>query len=70
MMSMNLSNTVILNIKGSDYHCIVSLIGKNEAIILMKNGELTEKVEHYKLKKYKEMRKYIHINGKMNYKIW
>ena len=51
---MNLSNTVILNIKGSDYHCIVSLIGKNEAIILMKNAELTEKVEHYKLKNIKE----------------
>ena len=32
MMSMNLSNIVILNIKGFDYHCIISLISKNEAI--------------------------------------
>ena len=34
MMSMNLSNIVILNIKGFDYHCIISLISKNEAINL------------------------------------
>ena len=26
MMSMNLDNIVILNIKGSDYRCIISLI--------------------------------------------
>ena len=35
MMSMNLSNIAILNVKGSDYHCIISLIRKNEAINLM-----------------------------------
>ena len=35
MMSMNLSNIVILNIKGFDYHCIISLISKNEAINLL-----------------------------------
>ena len=29
MMSMNLSNIAILIIKGSDYHCIISLISKN-----------------------------------------
>ena len=28
MMSMNLSNIAILNIKGSDYHCIISGISK------------------------------------------
>ena len=28
MMSMNFSDIVILNIKGSDYHCIISLINK------------------------------------------
>ena len=28
MMSMNLSNIAILNIKGSDYYCIISLICK------------------------------------------
>ena len=32
MMSMNLDDIAILNIKGSDYHhCIISLISKNEA---------------------------------------
>ena len=29
MMSINLSDFAILNIKGSDYHCIISLISKN-----------------------------------------
>ena len=42
MMSMNLSNIAILNIEGSDYCCISSLISKNEAINLMQNAE------HYK----------------------
>ena len=32
MISMNLRNIVVLNIKGFDYHCIISLISKNEAI--------------------------------------
>ena len=35
MMSMNLSDIVILNIKCSDYCCIISLIRKNETINLM-----------------------------------
>ena len=39
MMSVNLSDIAILNIKASDYRCIISLIRKNE--------------EHYKVKKYK-----------------
>ena len=42
MMSMNLSDIAILNIKGSDYHCVISLISKNEAINLMQNADLTE----------------------------
>ena len=29
MMSMNLTDIAILNIKGSDYRCIISLISKN-----------------------------------------
>ena len=33
----------ILNIKSSDYCCILSLISKNEAINLMQNANLTEK---------------------------
>ena len=40
---MNLSNIAILNIKGSDYCCIVSLISKNEALNLMQNADLVEK---------------------------
>ena len=43
MMSMNLSDIAILNIKGSDYRCIISLISKNEAINLMQNADLTIK---------------------------
>ena len=43
MMSMNLSDIAILNIKGSDYCCIISLISKNEAINLMQNADLTKK---------------------------
>ena len=50
MMSVNLSNTAILNVKGSDYHCIISLISKNEAINLMQNADLTEKkLEYYEV---------------------
>ena len=43
MMSTNLSDIAILNIKGSDYCCIISLISKSEAINLMQNADLTEK---------------------------
>ena len=43
MMSMNLSDIAILNIKGSDYCCIISLIRKNEAINLMQDSDLSEK---------------------------
>ena len=32
IMSMNLSDIAISNIKGSDYRCIICLIRKNEAI--------------------------------------
>ena len=42
-MSLNLSNIAILNIKGSDYRCIISLISKNKAIKLLQNDDLTEK---------------------------
>ena len=40
---MNFSDIAILNIKGSDYRCIIILISKNEAINLMLNADLTEK---------------------------
>ena len=42
-MSMNLSDIAILNIKGSDDHCIISLISKNEVINLLQSADLTEK---------------------------
>ena len=48
IMFMNLSGIAILNIKGSDYRGIVSLISKTEAIKLMQNSDLTKKAEHYK----------------------
>ena len=47
----NFSDIAILNIKGSNYRCIISLLSKNEAINLLKNADLTEKADHYKLKK-------------------
>ena len=37
MTSTNLSDSAILNFNSSDYHCIISLISKNEAIELMQN---------------------------------
>ena len=40
---MNLGDIAILNIKGSDYRCIISLINKNEAINLIQNADLTKK---------------------------
>ena len=36
MMSINLSNIPILNIAGSEYCCIISLISKNKAIKIEK----------------------------------
>ena len=44
MMSINLSDIAILKIKGSDYCCIISLIGKHEAIDLLQNADLNEKM--------------------------
>ena len=43
MMSINLRDIAILNIKVFDYLCINSLINKNEATNLMQNDDLTEK---------------------------
>ena len=43
MMSMSLSDIAILNIKGSDYCCIISLIMKNEAINLIQNTDFSRK---------------------------
>ena len=43
MISVNLGDIAILNIKGSDYRFIISLISKNEVIDLLQNADLTEK---------------------------
>ena len=43
MMCMNLRNIAILNIKDSNYCCIISGISKTEAINIMKNTDLKEK---------------------------
>ena len=40
---MNLSDISVLNIKGSDYHCIITGIYKSEAIKLLQNIDLIEK---------------------------
>ena len=42
---MKLSDIAILNIKGSDYGCIISGISKNEGISLIQNADLTKKSE-------------------------
>ena len=47
-MSVNLSNIVVLNTRGSDYCCIINAISKNEIIHLMRNADLTKTAEHYK----------------------
>ena len=43
MISMNLRGIVVLNIKDSDYRCIITGISKSKAINLMQNINLTEK---------------------------
>ena len=60
MMSMNLRNIAILNIKGSDYRCIISLISENEAMNLMQNTYLTEKSGT--LQKIKNLLSYIKMD--------
>ena len=65
-MSMNLSNIAVLNIKGSEYSCIISLISKNEALILLQNAGLTKKAELYEVKTQKFFES-IYKNGKNNY---
>ena len=49
MMSINFSDSAILNIKGSDYCCIISSMNKNGAINLMQNPIWPKKAEHYKI---------------------
>ena len=62
---MNLNENVILNISGSDYHCIISLINKNEAINILQNADLTKK--KWNIIKHK---KFIFIYKKWAKKLW
>ena len=41
MMSINLRDIAILNMKSANYHCVISRTNKSEAINLMKNASLT-----------------------------
>ena len=43
MMSINLRDNAILNIKGSDYRCVISRISKGEAINVMQIIDLAGK---------------------------
>ena len=45
---MNLSDFAILIIKNADYRCVMTGISKSKAIKLLKNIDLTEKMEYYK----------------------
>ena len=51
VMSMNISDIAILNIKVSDYCCIISGISKSNAINLMQNVDLIEMPNIIKHKK-------------------
>ena len=53
-MSMSLSDIAILNIKSADYPCIIYGFSKSEAINLMQNADLTEKIQN--------IRTYYHIS--------
>ena len=43
MMSMILSNIAVLNINGVDYRCVINVISKGEAVILLQIGNLNGK---------------------------
>ena len=60
---MNLSDIDILNIKGSDYRCIISRISKNEAINLMQNVDLTEKKQN--IIKHKNLLSHIQMDNEI-----
>ena len=47
MMSLNISDVTILNIKSGDYRCIISRISKSKATNLLQNIDLNKKAEHY-----------------------
>ena len=45
MMSINLNNIAILNIKGIDCHCIINGISKSDSLNLLQNTDLIEEKE-------------------------
>ena len=47
MVSMNLSDIAILNIKNADYYCIISKISKSEAIQLKKQSIIKHKIYYH-----------------------
>ena len=47
MIIINLSDIATLNIKGYDYHCIISLSSKNRTIKLLQNADLAEKIRAF-----------------------
>ena len=49
MMSVNFNDIAVLNIEGIASHYIINGISKSEAIILLKDTNLTKKVGHYKI---------------------
>ena len=44
-LSLNLSNTVMLNINGIDYCCIINRISKHDAVNLLQDSDLNGKSE-------------------------
>ena len=51
MVSMNLNDIAILNIRSVDYRCIFNEICKMENLHLLQKTHLTKKAEHYQIKK-------------------
>ena len=49
MMSMNLNDIAIWNIKESDYRWVINGISKNEATNVMQNANMTEKCRNIKI---------------------
>ena len=66
---MSLSDIAVLNIKGSLYCFIISLISKIQAKGLMQNADLTEKTGILKIKKTYKNFQIIYKNEKSNNKI-
>ena len=45
MISINLDDIAILNIRGVDYRCVVNGISKSKTVNLLQNADLSEKRE-------------------------